>query len=197
MKKLSLALILLAAAATAYAQCYPRNPKPTRVIITPDGKKITVNGGTVGYKDFTGKMASLEDDIESVERKLSKADPATKKGMALEHERNTLALEFIHEAHKYIIDGGLKRKDSRTRKIVLFMNNEAAMLKKQLKEYPNFPYLDYLDDPILMLRDIRRGKIKDHDRLPSRDSALLKEIHEMQRKALEEIHKKQMKSRKK
>jgi hypothetical protein len=197
MKKIFLTFMLLAALASLDAGSPGRRIRARRVIISPNGRKIIISGAEVGFKELNSTMKRLEDEIERMDRKLRDADPATKKGMELEQRRDTLALKFIHEAQDYILAGGLKRKDTRTRKIMLIMDNEAAVLKKKLAEYPGFPYLEYLDDPITMIRDIRRGKIKYRDRMPSRDSVMLKDIQKLQLEALEEIHKKQLDSRRK
>ncbi len=185
MKFFSSALILLSAVALCAA------PVCNRQTV----RKITVNGDKSGKSDITGKMHNLEEKIKDVERKLSKTDTDSKKHMSLEHERSRLALEFVHEAQKYIFDGKLKRNDNRSRKIILMLDNESAMLKKTLADVKTFPYVKYLDNVQAMLKDIRSGKLKYSKKIPARDSALLNEIQQMQRDALEEFHKQQMRSR--
>ena len=112
-----------------------------REIKLPDGKEIVVVNGKVGYGDINGEMRRIEEDIENLERKMRKVDPDSKKGISMENERELLSLKFIHEAQKFILDGGLKNKDKRSTKVVLMMKNETEFLQKSLQKSKDFPYL--------------------------------------------------------
>ncbi|MBE6358751.1 MAG: hypothetical protein E7057_05830 [Lentisphaerae bacterium] len=157
------------------------------------GMVLDLNTGELKSRDLNGRLRRLEEDIEDVEKKMRNADPGSRRALNLQHEREKLALEFIHEAHRYFLEYGWNKTDRRSRKMRLMLDNEAAVLKGTVEKDKRFFGAEYLNDSRGMLRNIRNGRLKYRERAPINDSMLLKDIHKIQKKALEDIHREQQK----
>jgi hypothetical protein len=75
----------------------------------------------------------------------------------------------------------------------LKLDNEAAVLKDTVEKDKRFYGAEFLNDPRGMLRNIRNGRLKYQNKIPINDSMLLKDIHKIQKRSLEDIHKEQQK----
>ena len=114
----------------------------------------------------------------------------SKKGINQLYERCKLALEFIHEGQKLLLNS--KRDDRQVQKAMLIMKNESAFLQETLKNEKSFPGLAQINDVKTMLNAARTGKFSLERKIPKSDNSLLQEIQKEQRKALYEIFKKKI-----
>ena len=154
----------------------------------PSNVKKGKSKHSVSSSDVSGYLRRLEEESEDMARKMRNADPRTKSGLNLFHKRDELSMKIVHECQNYLFRYNNKN-DSRTRKIRMMMKSEAASLLDTVGKIKNFPCPEAIMDYSNALYELRRGKIKYSRRLPSSDSALLKDIQKDQRNALDEYYK--------
>jgi hypothetical protein len=149
---------------------------------------------TAGKGDISGRLRRLEEDMEDLDKKLRNADADSKKGISLRQQREELGLKMIHEAQLFFLDYGSKKMDGRARKLMLLWKNESQMLMKTLGKIKDFPGAEELTSLPKLLKKARSGKFA-ISRIPRSDSALLREIQKLQKDALEDYHKQEMRNR--
>lgn len=161
-----------------------------------DGRKIPVLPQSSNQNDIPGKIKRLQDEAEDIEERLSRSDPDSGGAIELQSQREEIALQIIHEAQIFFFNQKTIKNNGRTRLMGMLLQNESAMLHEALKKVvPQFPYLNRLTNIKLLIGEIRAGKVTFPGKIPSKDSALLREIQKMQRDALKEYHRQKRRSR--
>ena len=183
-------------AADIYAGCAPKVIRRTNV---RGSTKTTANfrlsaSGTrrIDNNDISGQMKRLADDLEDIDRKLSRINSESRTALNHRQERERVSLKLIHMIQNELMD--YKHNDGKRRKMALLLFNESKMLAQTAKNIKGFPMLDRMTDFQKFLDDIRSGKEKFRGKIPRSDSVLLKEIQKEQRRLLEEYHKQEQKN---
>jgi hypothetical protein len=148
--------------------------------------------------EVSGRLRRLEEDASDLDRKLRRVKPdGSKRHINMTFERYKLALEMVHECHKYIETYGDKKQDTRLQDIRNLLKKESAILLKAMKDNKDFPYIESLTDIQTFMVNLRRGQGSFKGRLPGSDTKLRNEIHDQQKKALDAIHKSTLNKRRK
>jgi len=189
----ALMLAVVFAFGEVYAACPPKRKNPS-----PTGGRKSIKGIAGSRKlEISGRLRRLEEDASDLDRKLRRAKPdGSKRYINMTFERYKLALEMVHECHRYIEDYGDKKQDTRLQDIRNLLKRESTMLLKGLKGNKDFPYPESLSDWQTFTNLLRAGKVSNAGRLPKGDAKLRSDIHDMQKKALENIHKSTLNNRK-
>ena len=139
--------------------------------------------------DLEDILEDFEEEAEDLDKKLKKVRENSRQSIRLKNEREEISLEIIHRCQRYLLSYGSQK---RAAKFVELLKKETGLLKTALKNKKDFPYPESLDNYMETMRKIRNGKLPYGRRVPKNYSVLLIEIQEKQKKALEEIHKKNL-----
>lgn len=137
-----------------------------------------------GKSAIFGRTRSIAREILALDRKKYTPEPGSRAGIHYSQKRALLSLELIHEGQKELMK--YNPQDGSMQELRKLMENEVFFLKELLKNVKYFPYPDYLMDTEKLIKEIRSGKIDYGKKVPNKDSVLIKEIQDEQRKALEE-----------
>ncbi len=176
-----------------YAACCPAKKTPLK-----SGTSSIKKNNSSRKLDVSGRLRRLEEDASDLDRKLRRVKPdGSKRHINMTFERYKLALEMVHECHKYIETYGDKKQDTRLQDIRNLLKKESAILLKAMKDNKDFPYIESLTDIQTFMVNLRRGQGSFKGRLPGSDTKLRNEIHDQQKKALDAIHKSTLNKRRK
>lgn len=192
---LTLIFTMVFAAADIYAACEPVTVKRTNsrgsTNLTRTGSVATARK-RVNTSDISGHMRRLEDELEEIDEKLSRINPDGRTALNFRHKREITSLKLIQMIQLELLD--MKPGSGKYKKMALLLFNEGNSLTATAEKIKDFPLAGKIVKFKEGLLDIRSGKEKFSGRIAKSDSALLKEIHKIQRQMLEEHHKQEQKN---